>query len=101
MTNMLVSIEQHVEWATDLIAWLDANHHRAIDPTIEAQDDWVGQVNALAAFTLYPKGNSWYLGANVPGKPRVFMPYIGGVGPYRAICDEVAADGYRGFRTRD
>lgn len=97
MTNMLVSIEQHVEWATELIGWMDARRHRAVDPDLSAQDAWVAGVNALAEFTLYPKGNSWYLGANVPGKPRVFMPYIGGVGPYRAICDEIAADDYRGL----
>ena len=70
----------------------------AADPA--AEDAWVDHVNQVAAFTLYPKGNSWYMGANVPGKPRVFMPYIGGVGPYRAVCDEVVADGYRGFTLR-
>ena len=54
-------------------------------------------VNEVAYKTLYPKAASWYMGANIPGKPRIFLPYIGGVGTYRAKCDEVAADGYRGF----
>jgi cation diffusion facilitator CzcD-associated flavoprotein CzcO len=97
LTNMLVSIEQHVEWATDLIAWMGANSKRTFDPQVTAQDTWVQQVNDFAAFTLYPAGNSWYLGANVPGKPRVFMPFIGGVEMYRQICDDVAADRYRGI----
>ena len=54
-------------------------------------------VNEVAYQTLYPQANSWYMGANIPGKPRIFLPYIGGVGVYRATCDEVAAEGYRGF----
>jgi cation diffusion facilitator CzcD-associated flavoprotein CzcO len=100
MTNMLVSIEQHVEWVSDCIAHMEAEDLGSIDADVEAEDDWVEHVNTLAAFTLYPEGNSWYMGANVPGKPRVFMPYIGGVGPYRQICEEVVADGYRGFSFR-
>jgi cation diffusion facilitator CzcD-associated flavoprotein CzcO len=97
MTNMIVSIEQHVEWSTDLMTWMVEHGHDSFDPTLAAQDAWVDHVNELADLTLFPKGNSWYLGANVPGKPRVFMPYIGGVGVYRGICDSVAADEYRGF----
>ncbi|CAB4600611.1 unannotated protein [freshwater metagenome] len=97
MTNMLVSIEQHVEWSTEAIAWMAERGVQQIDPDLEAQDAWVDHVNEVANFTLFPKGNSWYLGANVPGKPRVFMPYIAGVGPYREICDGVANDNYRGF----
>ena len=100
MTNMLVSIEQHIDWVTDAIVSLRARDLGAIEPTLEAQDAWVDHVNELASFSLYPSGNSWYLGANVPGKPRVFMPYIGGAGPYRQVCDEVVADDYRGFVTR-
>ena len=100
MTNMLVSIEQHVDWIADAIGWMGEHDFVEIEPTPEAQDAWVAHVNELAAFTLYPSGNSWYLGANVPGKPRVFMPYVGGAGPYRALCDEVAADEYRGFSLR-
>ena len=97
LTNMLVSIEQHVEWITDCIARLDAHGDASIEADLAAQDDWVAQVDLLASFTLFPEGNSWYMGDNVPGKPRLFMPYLGGVGPYRQHCEEVAADGYRGF----
>jgi cyclohexanone monooxygenase len=63
----------------------------------QAEDDWVAHVNEVAHGTLYPQANSWYMGANIPGKPRIFMPYIGGVGTYRQICDDVAAKGYEGF----
>ena len=69
----------------------------AIEATAEAEDDWVDHVNEVGDTTLFPTANSWYMGANVPGKPRVFMPYVGGVGVYREICDEVAAKGYEGF----
>jgi cation diffusion facilitator CzcD-associated flavoprotein CzcO len=97
LSNMVVSIEQHVDWVADAIAHLESKGLRAIEPTLEAQDEWVDHVNLIASYTLYPKANSWYMGANVPGKPRVFMPYAGGVGEYRKKCDQVAADGYPGF----
>ena len=97
LSNMVVSIEQHVDWVTDAIAHLDRQGLRVIEPTAEAQDAWVDHVNLIASHTLYPKANSWYMGANVPGKPRVFMPYAGGVGEYRKRCDEVAAKNYQGF----
>ena len=66
----------------------------------EAEDAWVEHVNTVADRTLFPRANSWYVGANIPGKPRVFMPYVGGVGPYRKRCDEIAANGYEGFTLR-
>jgi len=97
LSNMVVSIEQHVDWVADAIEHLDRRGLRTIEPTLAAQDAWVDHVNAIAGYTLYPKANSWYMGANVPGKPRVFMPYAGGVGEYRKKCDEVAAKGYEGF----
>jgi cation diffusion facilitator CzcD-associated flavoprotein CzcO len=97
LSNMIVSIEQHVEWVADAIAHLDARGLRTIEPVQQAQDEWVDHVNLLASYTLYPKANSWYMGANVPGKTRVFMPYVGGVGEYRKKCDDVAAKGYEGF----
>jgi cyclohexanone monooxygenase len=97
LTNMLVSIEQHVEWIADCIRDMDAEGWTAIEAERAAQDEWVDHVNELASYTLFAEGNSWYLGANVPGKPRVFMPYLGGVAGYRQICDGVVADGYRGF----
>ena len=62
-----------------------------------AEDSWVDHVNEVARDTLFPQANSWYMGANIPGKPRIFMPYIGGVGVYRQICNDVAAKGYEGF----
>ena len=64
---------------------------------LAAEDQWVDHVNAVANDTLFPEGGSWYLGANIPGKPRVFMPYAAGVGAYREICDRVSANGYEGF----
>jgi cation diffusion facilitator CzcD-associated flavoprotein CzcO len=97
LSNMVVSIEQHVDWVVDVIEHLDRQGLKSIEPTIEAQDAWVEHVNLIASYTLYPKANSWYMGANVPGKTRVFMPYAGGVGEYRKKCDEVAAKGYEGF----
>jgi cation diffusion facilitator CzcD-associated flavoprotein CzcO len=97
LSNMMVSIEQHVDWITDCMAYLREHGFRTIEASADAQDDWVDHVNEVAARTLYPTANSWYMGANVPGKPRVFLPYVGGVGVYRSICDDVAASGYRGF----
>jgi cyclohexanone monooxygenase len=98
LSNMIVSIEQHVDWISDCIAWLRAHQVDCIEATVESEDAWVDHVNEVAYTTLYPSANSWYMGANIPGKPRVFMPYIGGVGAYRAICSDIAAKGYEGFR---
>ncbi|GIE49000.1 cyclohexanone monooxygenase [Amorphoplanes nipponensis] len=97
LSNMVVSIEQHVEWVAGMIAHLREQGLRTAEVTAQAQDEWVAHVNEIARHTLYPKANSWYMGANVPGKTRVFMPYAGGVGAYRKKCDEVAARGYEGF----
>jgi cyclohexanone monooxygenase len=97
LSNMVVSIEQHVDWVADAIDHLGKQGMRTIEATVQAQDAWVDHVNEIASYTLYPKANSWYMGANVPGKTRVFMPYAGGVGEYRKKCDEVAAKGYEGF----
>jgi cyclohexanone monooxygenase len=97
LSNMLVSIEQHVDWISDCIAFMRERGHTIIEATTDAEEQWVAHVNEVAQMTLYPRANSWYMGANIPGKPRIFMPYIGGVGTYRRICDEVAAKGYRGF----
>ncbi|HYM01896.1 MAG TPA: NAD(P)/FAD-dependent oxidoreductase [Stellaceae bacterium] len=99
LCNMPVAIEQHVEWITDGIAHMRANGLERMEAKPEAMDEWVEQVNAAANATLLPQAHhSWYLGANVPGKPRVFMPYAGGMARYRKICDGVAAKGYAGFR---
>ncbi len=97
LVNMLVAIEQHVDWIADCIGYLRERGLAAIDATAEAEDAWVDHVNEVANLTLFPHANSWYMGANVPGKPRVFMPYIGGLPRYTKTCDEVAANGYRGF----
>jgi cyclohexanone monooxygenase len=97
LCNMAVAIEQHVDWIADCIGYLGQRQLGAIEPTEAAQDEWVAHVNEVAEGTIFPHANSWYLGANVPGKPRVFMPYIGGFPAYRDKCNEVAAGGYAGF----
>ncbi len=96
LTNMIVSIEQHVEWIDECIGFLRLHGHQTIEATRQAEEEWVDHVNGLAARTLYPTCNSWYLGANIPGKPRVFMPHIG-FPPYVEKCNEVASRGYEGF----
>jgi cyclohexanone monooxygenase len=100
LSNMIVSIEQHVEWIADCLTFMRDRGHAMIEATTEAEEKWVAHVNEVANMTLYPQANSWYMGANIPGKARIFMPYIGGVGAYRRTCDEVAAKGYRGFAMR-
>ena len=97
LSNMAVSIEQHVDWVVDCVAWLREQGCDAIEPTDTAEAGWNQHVADCAALTLAERANSWYMGANVPGKPRVFYPYIGGVDSYRAACDEVTARGYLGF----
>jgi cyclohexanone monooxygenase len=97
LSNMIVSIEQHVDWITDCIAWMRDRGLDTMEANRDAEDKWVAHVNEVAHTTLYPQANSWYLGANIPGKPQIFMPYIGGVGAYRQICSDVAAKGYEGF----
>ena len=97
LSNMIVSIEQHVDWITDCLAFMRNRGLASMEATRDEEEKWVAHVNEVAQMTLYPQANSWYMGANIPGKPRIFMPYIGGVGVYRRICDEVAAAGYRGF----
>jgi cyclohexanone monooxygenase len=100
LCNMLVAIEQHVNWIGDCIEHVRGQGHRAIEALPEAEDEWVAHVNAVAEGTMYtaPSCNSWYLGANIPGKPRLFMPYVGGYPRYRERCEQVAASGYQGFR---
>jgi cyclohexanone monooxygenase len=97
LSNMIVSIEQHVDWIADCIGYMRDHDLAAIEAERDAEDKWVAHVNEVAHGTLYPQANSWYMGANIPGKPRIFMPYIGGVGAYRQICNDVAAKGYEGF----
>jgi cyclohexanone monooxygenase len=97
LSAMVRSIEQHVDWIADCLVHLRDHGYATIEAQPEAQSDWMDHVQAVADGTLYPRANSWYTGANVPGKPRRFMPYLGGVGVYRAKCDEVAEAGYAGF----
>jgi cyclohexanone monooxygenase len=85
-----------VNWISDCIGYLREHGITTIEVEREAEDAWVEHVNEVAGMTLYPTCNSWYLGANVPGKPRVFMPYLG-FPPYVEKCNEVAAKGYEGF----
>ncbi len=99
LSNMPVSIEQHVEWITNCIDAIRKSGKTSIEATPEAQEQWVAHVNEVVNGTLMPGANSWYMSANIPGKPRAFLPYLcpEGVGGYRRKCDEVAAHGYEGF----
>ena len=97
LSNMTVSIEQHVEWISNCIDYLRERGFETIEPTPVAESGWNQHVQDCGNITLYPTANSWYMGANVPGKPRVFLPYIGGVNTYRSACDEVVTRGYLGF----
>jgi cation diffusion facilitator CzcD-associated flavoprotein CzcO len=98
LCNMPVAIEQHADWITDCIRYLNDNGLERIEARADAVDKWVAEVNDVAHKTVLPLAkHSWYLGANIPGKPRVFMPYAGGMLRYRQICADVAARGYEGF----
>jgi len=98
LSNMMVSIEQHVDWVTDALCHLRDRRMHVIEPTQTAESGWVQHVNDAADITLYPLADSWYMGANITGKPRVFLPYVAGVDTYRQACDRVAEQGYLGFR---
>ena len=98
LCNMPVAIEQHADWITDCIRHLRDRGLECIEARADAVDKWVAEVNEMAHKTVLPLAkHSWYLGANIPGKPRVFMPYAGGMVRYREICADVAARGYEGF----
>ncbi|MGA5463729.1 flavin-containing monooxygenase [Mycobacterium sp. NPDC050041] len=97
LANMVLHAEAHVNWIADCIRYLDDHGYAAIEATKEAVDEWGAELARRAEATLFTKANSWYMGANVPGKPRVFMLFIGGFGVYLDICAEVADAGYKGF----
>ncbi len=97
LANMSMSIEQHVDWIAGCMEYMRKHGLDRIDADRQAEEQWMKHVQELAERTLYMKANSWYLGANVPGKPRVFLPYLGGHGAYRKKCDDVAAADYAGF----
>ena len=98
---MPTAIEQHADWIAGCIAHMRAHGRRRVEATESAAEDWSAEVSRAAQATLLPMASSsWYLGANVPGKPRVFMPYAGGMAHYAGVCRAVAEDGYRGFAMR-
>jgi cyclohexanone monooxygenase len=100
LSNMMVSIEQHVDFIADCIARMQERGSASVEPTAEAEQRWVDRVRELGESSLYPRAaeaNSWYMGANVPGKPRVLLPYVGGVGSYRRECERIVARGFEGF----
>ena len=97
ISNMLPSIEQHVDWIADCIAYMRTHRLARIEPQRDAEDAWVAHVGEVAGLSLRSTCSSWYVGANIAGKPRVYMPYIGGVSVYAQKCEEVAGAGYAGF----
>jgi len=98
-TNFVAAMEQHIEWIADCIGHLRAHGYRTIDAQADAQREWIEHATSLVAATVlvHPSCNSWYNGANVPGKKRMYMGYTAGIPEYRRRCDEIAAQGYRGF----
>lgn len=101
LINAPVAIEQHVEWISDCIQYLDDNGISQIEPELEAEQEWFERVCSLAAKTLHYEANSWAVGANIPGKPRLYLAYLSGIADYRRLCDQVAAQGYEGFVLRE
>ena len=100
LSNMMVSIEQHVDFVADCIAHMRHKGFTTVEPTPEAENGWAEHVRALGEASLYPRAKSarsWYMGANVPGKAQVLLPYVGGVGRYRRECERVVERGYEGF----
>jgi cyclohexanone monooxygenase len=97
LANMVLCIEHHIEWITQCLVFMRENSVSLIEPELEAQQNWVRHVDDLARPTLFYGANSWYTGANVSGKPRVFMPYVGGFGTYRERTAGIAEAGYKGF----
>ena len=97
LTNVVVAIEQHVDWIARCLQFMQQQHKEVAEADGDAENNWVQHVNEVADKTLFPTTASWYTGANVPGKPRVFLPYVGGLGNYTEICDKVAAEGYKGI----
>lgn len=100
LANFILLNEQNVDWACDCIEYMRARDLRSIEADADAETWWMNKVTTLGSLSLYPTANTWYAGANVPGKPRTFPVYIGGLGRYREICAESAAEGYRGFTFR-
>jgi len=97
LSNVIVSIEQHVDFIARILQHMQTERKTFVQTDLFFEDHWVDHLEALAAKTLFADTNSWYTGANIPGKPKVFVPYIGGVGTYRALCEDIICEGYRGF----
>jgi len=97
LSNMPVSIEHHVEWIADCVEYMTERDIGLIEPTRAAEREWVAHSRAVADQTLYPQADSWYMNQNIPGKPTVFLPYVGGVDVYRGTLAEAAEKGYEGF----
>jgi len=97
LSNMVAAIEQHVNWVAECIHYMETHGVNELEARRDFQDAWVEHVNQVASSTLFPTCNSWYLGANIPGKPRVFMPYVGGFPTYAGKCSEVLTNGFQGF----
>ena len=97
LTNMLPSIEQHVDFIAESLRYMRERRLERIEPSMAAEDNWIAHAAEVAGRSLRSTCSSWYVGANIPGKPRIFMPYLGGFPAYVARCDEVAANGYEGF----
>ena len=98
LSNVIVSAEQHVNWLTQLLGYLHEQEIDRIEADLDAQTRWTQYCTDMANESLYPQADSWYMGANIPGKPRVFMPYVGGNALYQTEIDEVAEKGYTGFQ---
>ena len=97
LSNMITSIEQHVDWITQCIKYLDSTEKEEIEANLDSENEWMDHVEEIASGTLRYNCNSWYVGANIPGKKRIFMPYAGGLPRYMEKCQQVAVDGYQGF----
>jgi cyclohexanone monooxygenase len=96
-TNMVTSVEQHIDWIADCVKYMKKKGATKIEASVDAQEAWVSHVNEVANGTMMPLANSWYVGANVHGKPRIFMPYLGGAAAYRDKIESVARNDYEGF----
>ena len=101
LTNVVVAIEQHVDWIARCLEHLLDQGLHAIEPAAAAEEKWMAHVNEVASKTLFTATKSWFMGANIPGKPQVILPYLGGLGNYTVMCEEVIAEGYRGFKLGD
>ena len=97
---VMVAIERHVDWIADCLAYMRETGHTCVEAGADTESAWIEHCNETAESTIYPRASSWYMGANIPGKPLVFMPYVGGAWSYRRKSDEVATNGYEGFLMR-